>query len=198
MYIYYNSILHILSRKEFIMNVKAILLDTQSIQKYIFSGTKLKTNIGASYIVDRVFEDVLVSDILESSLMKSLGIQSVNSHGWETANGPESVDEVVKANALPADCYVAYIGGGNALVLFKENVAGENSGNLKHIVQEFTSTLLCQYPGLKVGAAIGEIQLDEAHFSTSISELYQQLQQNKQCIHPIVNIPMTGHTLPCL
>ena len=175
MYIYYNSILHILSRKESIMNVKAILLDTQSIQKYIFSGTKLKTNIGASYIVDRVFEDVLVNDILESALMKDLGIQSVNSYGWETTNGPESVDEVVKANALHADCYVAY----------------------KRIVKEFTSTLLCQYPGLKVGAAIGEIQLDEVNFSTSISELYHQLQQNKQCIHPIVNVPMTGHTLPC-
>ena len=197
MYIYYNSILHILSRKESIMNVKAILLDTQSIQKYIFSGTKLKTNIGASYIVDRVFEDVLVNDILESALMKDLGIQSVNSYGWETTNGPESVDEVVKANALHADCYVAYIGGGNALVLFKEHVAGDNNTNLKRIVQEFTSTLLCQYPGLKVGAAIGEIQLDEVNFSTSISELYQQLQQNKQCIHPIVNVPMTGHTLPC-
>lgn len=197
MYIYYNSILHILSRKESIMNVKAILLDTQSIQKYIFSGTKLKTNIGASYIVDRVFEDVLVNDILESALMKDLGIQSVNSYGWETTNGPESLDEVVKANALHADCYVAYIGGGNALVLFKEHVAGDNNTNLKRIVQEFTSTLLCQYPGLKVGAAIGEIQLDEVNFSTSISELYHQLQQNKQCIHPIVNVPMTGHTLPC-
>ena len=197
MYIYYNSIVHILSRKEFIMNVKSILLDTQSIQKYIFSGTKLKTNIGASYIVDRVFEDVLVNDILERALMKSLGIQSVNRHGWEATNGPESVDEVVKANTLPADCYVAYIGGGNALVLFKEHVAGDNNANLKRVVQEFTSTLLCQYPGLKVGAAIGEIQLDEAHFSKSISALYQQLQQNKQRIHPIVNVPMTGHTLPC-
>ena len=65
------------------MNVKAILLDTQSIQKYIFSGTKLKTNVGASYIVDRVFEDVLVRDILESESIKKLGIQKVNCTGWE-------------------------------------------------------------------------------------------------------------------
>lgn len=33
------------------MEVRAILLDTRSIQHYIYSGTKLKTNIGASYIV---------------------------------------------------------------------------------------------------------------------------------------------------
>ena len=197
MYIYYNSIWHILSRKEFIMNVKAILLDTQSIQKYIFSGTKLKTNVGASYIVDRVFEDVLVRDILESESIKKLGIQKVNCTGWESENTPDSVEAVVKAKALPEDGYAAYIGGGNALILFKEEVAGENNSNLKRIVQEFTSTLLCKYPGLKIGAAIGDIQLDEENFSASISAMYQQLQQNKQKIHPVVNVPMTGHTLPC-
>lgn len=32
--------------------VRALLFDTRSIQKYIFSGNRLKTNIGASYIVD--------------------------------------------------------------------------------------------------------------------------------------------------
>lgn len=36
------------------MEVKAILFDTRSIQQYIFAGNKLKTNIGASYIVDRL------------------------------------------------------------------------------------------------------------------------------------------------
>ena len=179
------------------MNVKAILLDTQSIQKYIFSGTKLKTNVGASYIVDRVFEDVLVGDILKRESIKKLGIQNVNSTGWESENTPDSVEAVVKAKALPDDGYVAYIGGGNTLILFKEEVAGENNSNLKRIVQEFTSTLLCKYPGLKIGAAIGDIQLDEENFSASISAMYQQLQQNKQKIHPVVNVPMTGHTLPC-
>ena len=198
MYIYYNSIWHILSRKEFIMNVKAILLDTQSIQKYIFSGTKLKTNVGASYIVDRVFEDVLVGEILlNKAYLQILGIQKVNTEGWMEENGPESIEGVVKSNQLPEDGYVAYIGGGNTLILFKEEVAGENNSNLKRIVQEFTSTLLCKYPGLKIGAAIGDIQLDEENFSASISAMYQQLQQNKQKIHPVVNVPMTGHTLPC-
>ncbi len=198
MYIYYNSIWHILSRKEFIMNVKAILLDTQSIQKYIFSGMKLKTNVGASHIVDRVFEDVLVGKILlNKAYLQTLGIQKVNTKGWMEENGPESIEGVVKSNQLPEDGYVAYIGGGNALVLFKEDVAGEENTNLKRIVQEFTTTLLCTYPGLKVGAAIGSIQLDAANYSESMKALYQQLQQNKQRIHPVVNVPMTGHTLPC-
>ena len=179
------------------MNVKAILLDTQSIQKYIFSGTKLRTNVGASFIVDKVFDSILVDQILQESILKPLGIHTVNSTGWEEESGAESIEEVVKSNQLPTDCYVAYIGGGNALILFKEEVAGEGNENLKRIVQKFTTTLLCTYPGLKVGAAIGTIQLDTENYSDSIKAMYQQLQQNKQRIHPVVNVPMTGHTLPC-
>ena len=37
------------------MQVNAILFDVQSIQKYIFANNKLKANVGASFIVDRLF-----------------------------------------------------------------------------------------------------------------------------------------------
>ena len=41
------------------MKVKSLLFDTRSIQRYIFSGNRLRTNIGASYIVDHLFDEVL-------------------------------------------------------------------------------------------------------------------------------------------
>ena len=47
------------------MQVNAILFDVQSIQKYIFANNKLKANVGASFIVDRLFEDVLCKGIIE-------------------------------------------------------------------------------------------------------------------------------------
>ena len=50
------------------MKVKALLFDTRSIQKYIFSGNKLKTNIGASFLVDQLFSKFLVEDILQKEL----------------------------------------------------------------------------------------------------------------------------------
>lgn len=39
---------------------QALIFDTRSIQRYIFAGNKLKTNIGASYIVDTLFNDILI------------------------------------------------------------------------------------------------------------------------------------------
>ena len=44
--------------------LKALLFDTRSIQRYIYSGDELRTNIGASYIVDRVFQDILIDGVL--------------------------------------------------------------------------------------------------------------------------------------
>ena len=40
--------------------LRALLFDTRSIQRYICSGDRLRTNIGASYIVDRLFDDILI------------------------------------------------------------------------------------------------------------------------------------------
>lgn len=45
--------------------VGAVLLDTRSIQKYVFYSNKLKTNIGASYLVENVFTDAAVLAIEE-------------------------------------------------------------------------------------------------------------------------------------
>ena len=58
------------------MEVKAILFDTRSIQRYIFSGNKLKTNIGASFIVERLFQDALVDGVLKKRFGDGLDAES--------------------------------------------------------------------------------------------------------------------------
>ena len=63
------------------MKVKALLFDTRSIQKYIFSGNKLKTNIGASFLVDQLFSKFLVEDILQKELNY---VSDVNE--WKNSN----------------------------------------------------------------------------------------------------------------
>ena len=50
------------------MGVRALLFDTRSIQRYIYSGNMLRTNIGASYLVDQLFEKVLIEQTLKKDL----------------------------------------------------------------------------------------------------------------------------------
>lgn len=168
-------------------NARAILFDTQSIQKYIFSDNRLKTNIGASYIVSHVFEDILLGEVL---LPGKLGIQTIDAQSWKKGKDiPTTLGE--------GSCYVAYIGGGNALILLSEK--GEDYR--KEIVGEFTEKLLVKYPGLKTGAALGELVLDanvdSDAFQKSIQSLYGELKQNQFTVFPQVNVPNTGLTLPC-
>ena len=161
------------------MQVNAILFDVQSIQKYIFANNKLKANVGASYIVDRLFEDVLCADIIEK-----LGVE-VDTTSWLTRS-----DSIT---SLSKPVYVAYIGGGNALVL----IDNEHKELTEEIVKKFTSKVLVQYPGLKVGATSGTISLEGTAFSTDLGKLYKQLKENQFTLHPIVRLANTGLTSIC-
>lgn len=67
------------------MQVNAILFDVQSIQKYIFANNKLKANVGASFIVDRLFEDVLCKEIINK-----LGVEA-DTISWLTRRDRKSV-----------------------------------------------------------------------------------------------------------
>ena len=60
------------------MQYKAILFDTRSIQKYIFSSNQLKTNIGASYLVEAVFEEILLPAVREI-----LGADTLDDMSWK-------------------------------------------------------------------------------------------------------------------
>lgn len=174
------------------MQVRAILFDTRSIQKYIFSDNRLRTNIGASYIVSHVFEDVLLGEILKPG---AFGLQNVDTTSWKSWQTEEELLE--KVEPMTADCYVAYIGGGNALLLFPDR--GEDVR--KELVSAFTETLLVKYPGLKTGAAIGELALEtgegKQNFKESMDSLYGKLKENQFSISPLVNVINTGLTLSC-
>ena len=159
--------------------VGAILFDTKSIQRYLFSWTRLKTNIGASYIVSHVFEDVLVGDVLD----KMYG-EKLDGEGWQNPGEMDSLPEGI-------DCYVAYIGGGNALVLFRDAAEAP----LREVVRQFTKKLLVTYPGLKTGAALGKIDL--GNFQAGLTELYKQLKKRQNTEFPLGNVPYTGLTLSC-
>ena len=164
----------------------ALLFDTRGIQKYIFSGNKLRTNVGASYIVDRVFFDVLIDGVLKE-MFPDENFSSVDD-AWTPANDTVATWENMKS------CCVAYIGGGNALLLFdstKEDLRVK-------VVENFTRKLLVARPGLKVGAALGSLKVigDELN-QDDVDNLYRTLKENQNNIFPAVNLPYTGLTLTC-
>ena len=171
---------------------QAILFDTRSIQKYIFSSNRLKANIGASHLVDRVFDDVLLPTV-----RGELGADALDDSSWEQ---PEKIDWTDMRTAVR----VGYIGGGNALLLFRTETGHET---LRSIVSAFTKKLLEKAPGLRTGAAIGTMTLradgsyagasDHSDAPNDLTRLVHKLKDFQNTVIPTVNVPYTGLTLVC-
>lgn len=164
----------------------ALLFDTRSIQRYIYSGNKLRTNVGASYIVDRVFFDVLIDGVLKELFPEDKF--SSDDDAWDF-----SKDEATPWQEMNS-CCVAYVGGGNALLLFDSTKEDKRV----EVVKKFTRKLLTERPGLKVGTALGELEIVDGKLKQeNIDELYTKLKANQNNIFPAVNVPYTGLTLSC-
>ena len=80
------------------------MYDVRGIQDYIFRTSKMKDAIGASHIVERLFENAL------GEAVKKLGLKAELS--WADDNGP-----LIYEDSSEADVKVMYIGGGNAVVV---------------------------------------------------------------------------------
>ena len=165
----------------------ALLFDTRSIQRYIYSGNKLRTNIGASFIVDRLFDDILIDGVLRE-MFRADSFPSDST--WDVSR------DIIEPWKNFNHCCVAYIGGGNALLLFDPS----KEDRRVEVVENFTRKLLVERPGLRVGAALGTLTIDPETQSLNqndINELYAELKRNQNNVFPAVNVPYTGLTLSC-
>jgi hypothetical protein len=159
--------------------VYGVLLDTVSIQRYIFSTNNLKENIGAS----RIVEDIYDSHLKEA--IKKLFSSSDDSYykAWE--NEPEKITILECSSSFE----IGYIGGGNALLFFKEEEKA------KEFIKYWTMRLLIHCPGLIPACAIEKIDFND--FSRSLKNLFKQLAENKSSFVPQTVIKRHGITAEC-
>ena len=179
------------------IKLQAILFDTRSIQKYIFASNRLKTNIGASFLVESAFSRELLHVLRER-----FGEGEVDDATWREVESPDWTK-------MEQKCRIGYIGGGNALVLFSEGTTDEE---LVEVIQSFTKRLLWTTPGLRTGAARGEMVLEadgayrvtrvkradgEEEGIDDLTHLVRKLKAQQNLFFPAVSLPYTGLTLSC-
>ncbi len=159
-------------------NITAVLADTVSIQKYVYSSNRLKENIGASNIVTNIYEDSLKNSV------KNILKHDVNLHEWEKK------PEYISIQNPDTDFEVGYIGGGNALLFFN------NKNTAKEFIKEWTRNLLEEAPSLNVAFGICN-NFDIDNFQNERDNLYKQLEINKSKYFPQTFLPKHGITADC-
>lgn len=156
----------------------AVLVDTMSIQEYIYSSNKLRENLGASHIVGHyVYEDLF------EKALKEIGMQESNDYdlkSWKTS--PDS--QPTKA------CEAAYIGGGNATLFFQE------PDKARKFIKSFSRLVLEYFPGLKLATAIKE-DFVLGDFVEERKKLHKILINNRNRNYREVAIPKHGINRDC-
>lgn len=163
-------------------DIYAVLLEVSSIQQYVFASNKLKENLGASYLVENIFEKNLRT-VLED-LDKKCEFER-----WRI--DPQKITICNQES----ESEVGYIGGGNALIFFR------NRDNAMELGRKWSQNLLINAPGLRPSIAIGEVDCsalaDKEKFPVTIGKLFDKLRENKLSYQPQTTFPRHGITAEC-
>jgi hypothetical protein len=160
------------------LKVPALIVDTVSIQKYIFSSNKLKENIGASYIVENAFNEPL-----KNALKKTFGKIDFDLESWR-----KDPDTLLLENGTPFE--ILYSGGGNLVIAFREKE------KVNEFVRAFSRELLVAAPGLRTSFGFN-LDFDTDKFKQSMKALHEDLRRNKNRFHPIISLRKYGITADC-
>lgn len=159
--------------------ITAVLVDTVSIQRYVFAGNKLKENIGASYLVESIFNSRL------KGTLDKLSWQNIDIYAWL-----KKPDEILVFEDPSVSCEVGLAGGGNALLFFREVKTAEE------FVKQWSKDLLIKSPGLPMAVAMFPFEFS-SNFEEQMSNLHKQLSVNKNKYFPQTVLPKHGITADC-
>jgi hypothetical protein len=166
--------------------ITALLIDTVSIQRYVFSSNHLKENFGASYLVNNIYKEYLKKALNQTFNSKP------NIDIWEAWE--KNPDKVLLEENPDIPYEIGYIGGGNALILFRQA-----DDYAKKFIRNWSKELLLKTPGLNTAVALHEVELKTFlnNFKESMKMLREKLKQNKNKNFPNTTLPKHGITADC-
>lgn len=171
------------------MKVDLCLIDCSSIQKYVFGSNKLKSIIGASYNVAQIFDKWIGDTLIKDFKLKVK--EQFNLDAWEKE--PDKLLLCTDKNILVE---AGYIGGGNALLIFRK----ENNDTIKanDFLKKWSRSILFNYPGIVPAATILEAETSNDNIpKETIDKIFAQLAKSKTAAVPNTIIARHGITGEC-
>jgi len=167
----------------------SVLLDTVSIQKYIFQSNKLKENLGASFLVESIFQQKAITKEKWQFDLKTVINEIFFPQEFTHLDDWKTNPEKILIDEKPVE--IAYIGGGNALIFF------QSKDKAKAFIETWTRNLLIYAPGIQTAVALVEFDRNDNKFCSERKRLAEMLTKNQQNFIPQTIIPQHGITAEC-
>jgi hypothetical protein len=161
------------------------VVDTTSIQDYIFGSNRLRENIGASQQVHYA---------MSSYVARALKIVFHESHDLDNLSNETPIEDNPEQH-----CEVIYAGGGNVLLLSRT----EDEQAAKAVVRELSLLLHTNAPGLNIAVAHLPFDWESEYLGDKdtkfgkVVQLYAGLARAKQYRPPAAPLYSPGVTLAC-
>jgi hypothetical protein len=114
------------------------VLDTCSIQEYVFGANNLRQIVGASFLVERLLKGWVAESLPDPNNLQRV---ELGTGGWD----PHYTDLRIERDNLAAE--LVYAGGGNAVVIF------DTLGRAQDFARRLTARVIREAPGLKLALA---------------------------------------------
>lgn len=134
--------------------------DISGIQRYIFATNRLKENVGASCQVTKILEEYLPDSIKEASAPQDTYVIS-----WEKQ------DKLNLPHDKTINTEIIYIGGGNAMVLFRDKEV------FQMVSQNLARKVAKNCQGIYLAAAYTDTQL--VNFAEDVKKLNKNMADKK-------------------
>lgn len=148
-------------------SVYLCLLDCSSIQNYVFGSNKLRSNVGASYVVTLIYDD-WIPETLSEMFNENNGQIKKRFELWEHEKHVSTL-QLKKNHALNWE--TGYVGGGNALLLFHTEKL------VREFIARWSRKLMIRAPGIR--PAVAWIATTWQNLNEDLVRLFKQLERNK-------------------
>jgi len=142
--------------------------DVTGIQDYIFASNKLKENVGASIIVQKLFEEYLVESIKKTDKTIETDWQNLKE---------------LKILTKDIDVEILYIGGGNAWIAFRNK-------NIMIEVNKIFSQEVIEKTNGQIGVAVAYLETNFSDYDSDKKEFFKKLKTKKNSMS--IQNPMMG------
>lgn len=155
-----------------------VIVDTTQIQQYVFGSNRLRENVGASYLVSQATTVWALEAVDEVTRPHNI---------LDIYHGELDPDARIESGLINAE--VVYVGGGNAVIIFKDE-SDKDEPDVDKFIRNLSLKVLTDAPGLQLVIAKEGFDWATNSLVQTVENAFKKLEEKKRSGN--LSLPLLG------